>query len=346
MLAMSVQVLNPAVLHGLWAVAALMIVGAVALVRSRRRMARFADAALLRQLAPGASPSRAWLRLALAGLALALLVLALADVRWGVVTMEARRRGLDVVFLLDVSRSMLADDVRPNRLERAKLLISDVVERLPGDRVALIGFAGDATLACPLTLNHDAFRMALDELGPRDAGRGGSLLGDAIRAAGECFTDPNPEGKLIVIISDGEDHGSEPLDAAAVVRRERGARVFTVGLGDEKDGSRIPIREGNRTAYITDGGKEVITRMDAKALAAMATAGEGAFVPVGTTTGDAGPILQRLLLDSERRAVEGTQVRRHIPRYQWFAGAALGLLLMECLIGRRRPDRSSGSKER
>ena len=345
-LAMSVQVLNPLMLHGLWLVAALMTVGAMVLVRSRRRLARFADVPLMRQLAPGSSPARAWLRLVLGGGALATVMRALADIRWGVVTVESRRRGLDVVFLLDVSRSMLADDVRPNRLERAKLLISDVVDRLPGDRVALIGFAGDATLACPLTLNHDAFRMALDELGPRDAGRGGSLLGDAIRAAGDCFTDPSPEGKLIVIISDGEDHGSEPLDAAAVVRRERGARVFTVGLGDEKDGSRIPIREGNRTTYLTDGGKEVVTRMDAKALAAMATAGEGAFVPVGTTTGDAGPILQKLLVDSERRAVEGTQVRRHIPRYQWFAGVALALLLVECLIGRRGSDRTPAWKER
>jgi len=337
--AMSVQVLNPVMLHGLWAVAALAIIGALALARSQRRLAHLAESTLLRQLAPGRSPGRAWLRLGCATAALTLIVVALADIRWGVVTVESRRRGLDVVFLLDLSKSMLAEDARPSRLQRAKQIINDVVDRLPGDRVALIGFAGDASLACPLTLNHDAFSMALDELDPRDSGRGGSLLGDAIRAAGDCFTDPTPEGKLIVIVSDGEDHGSEPLDAAAVVRRERGARVFTIGLGDEREGGRIPVRIGNRSSHLTFEGKEVVTKMDGAALAAIAKAGEGAFVPVGTATGDVGPILQKLLVDSERSAVEGMQVRRHIPRYQWFVGGALALLLIESLVGRRRVAR-------
>lgn len=338
----TMHVQNPMVLHGVWIVALLMAIGAAALVRAQRRLRRFADPALLRELSVGSSPRRAWLRLLLGGAALALVVVAAADVRWGVVTVESRRRGLDVMFVLDLSRSMLATDARPDRLSRAKQLIADVVERLPDDRVGLIGFAGDAAVACPLTLNHDAFRIALEETDVRDAGRGGSMLGDAIRAAGECFTDPTPEGKLIVVVSDGEDHGSEPLDAAAVVRRERGARVFTVGLGDERDGGRIPSGAGGRAgsgSYLTHEGREVITKMDAKALAAIATAGEGAFVPVGTTSGDAGPILQRLLVDSERRAVEGAQVRRHVPRYQWFAGAALCLLVIEMLIGtgRRAP---------
>lgn len=338
----TLEVQNPIVLNGLWVVALLVAIGSIALVRAQRRLRRFADPALLRTLSVGASPRRAWLRLLLGGAALALVVVAAADVRWGVVTVEARRRGLDVMFVLDLSRSMLATDARPDRLSRAKQLIADVVERLPEDRVGLIGFAGDAAVTCPLTLNHDAFRIALEETDIRDAGRGGSMLGDAIRAAGECFTDPSPEGKLIVVISDGEDHGSEPLDAAAVVRRERGARVFTVGLGDEREGGRIPVSGSGRSGYLTHEGQEVITKMDAKSLAAIATAGEGAFVPIGTTSGDAGPILQRLLVDSERRAVEGTQVRRHVPRYQWFVGAALLLLVVDMLVGAGR--RSNGRR--
>lgn len=342
---MSIQIQNPQMLHGLWVVAALTVLGTVLLVRSQRRFAQLADPVLLRALASGRSPARAWLRLACGAGALALVVLALADIRWGMVTYDARRRGLDVVFLLDLSRSMLAEDARPNRLLRSKQIIGDLVDRLPGDRVALIGFAGDATLACPLTLNHDAFRMALNELDTRDTGRGGSLLGDAIRAAGDCFTDPTPEGKLIVIVSDGEDHGSEPIDAAAVVRRERGARVFTVAVGDEHDGARIPIRTGSRMSYLTYDGKEVITRMDSEAMAAIARAGEGASVPVGTSTGDVAATIQRLLVDSERAAVEGTQVRRHVPRYQWFVGGALVLLVVESLIGRRRTTRRSMSAQ-
>jgi Ca-activated chloride channel family protein len=252
----TLEVQNPIVLNGLWVVALLVAIGSIALVRAQRRLRRFADPALLRTLSVGASPRRAWLRLLLGGAALALVVVAASDVRWGVVTVEARRRGLDVMFVLDLSRSMLATDARPDRLSRAKQLIADVVERLPEDRVGLIGFAGDAAVTCPLTLNHDAFRIALEETDIRDAGRGGSMLGDAIRAAGECFTDPSPEGKLIVVISDGEDHGSEPLDAAAVVRRERGARVFTVGLGDEREGGRIPVSGSGRSGYLTHEGQE------------------------------------------------------------------------------------------
>jgi Ca-activated chloride channel family protein len=205
---MSVQVLNPIMLHGLWAVGALSIVGALALLRAQRRLARLADSPLLRELAPGRSPGRAWLRLLCAALSLTLVVVALADVRWGVVTVEARRRGLDVVFLLDLSRSMLAEDARPNRLERAKQIINDVVDRLPGERVALIGFAGDAALACPLTLNHDAFTMALEDLDPRDSGRGGSLPWSAASAGRGC----SPSGSATT------ERAAESRSAPAIAR--------------------------------------------------------------------------------------------------------------------------------
>src|SRR5262245_42976961 len=146
---------NPVMLHLLWVVAALAVLGALRLHTGQRALRRFAEAPLLAVLAPSARLTRGWARLATVCGALALVVVALADPRWGVVTVESKRRGLDVVFALDLSRSMLAEDARPNRLERAKLAISDVVERLPGDRVGLVGFAGDAVMACPLTLNHD-----------------------------------------------------------------------------------------------------------------------------------------------------------------------------------------------
>ncbi|MFO0874821.1 MAG: VWA domain-containing protein [Phycisphaerales bacterium] len=272
--------------------------------------------------------------------ALALIVLALADMRWGIVTVDARRRGLDVVFALDLSRSMLAEDVRPNRLERAKLIVRDVVERLPGDRVGLVGFAGDAVVACPLTLNHDAFRMSLDELDVRDAARGGSLLANAVLAAGSCFVDAAPEGKIVVVVSDGEDTGGEPAVAAAEeVRKKTGARVFTVGVGDDREGGRIPLESAGSRRWLVHEGREVWSKMEPAALTEMAKAGDGAFVPAGTSSADIGPLVQRLLVDSERRAFESTQVRQRVPRYQWFAGAALALLLIESLVGPARTRR-------
>ncbi len=327
---------NPPAFHLLWLVGLLAGLGLVRTLAAGRALRRFADQELLGRLVPVRSMSRNVVRLALVVGALVLVVVALADIRWGVRTVEATRRGLDVVFALDVSRSMLAEDASPNRLERAKGLIKDLIDRLPGDRIGLIAFAGDVSVACPLTLNHDAFRMSLDELDVRDATRGGSLLGDAIRRAALSFSDTAPEGKVIVIVSDGEDHGSLPAEAASEARTERGARVFTIGLGDEREGARIPVSEGGTRRYLVSEGTEVWTRMDPRGLTEIAKAGDGAFIPVGTTTADCAAILQGLIVDSERKSVEATLVRQHIPRFQWFAAGAFFLLLLECLVGVRR----------
>lgn len=347
---MDLLVTSPSAFHLLWLVAAIAALGLVRTLGASRALRRFADQSLLAQLAPARSMTRSLVRLGLMVGALALVVVALADIRWGVRTVEATRRGLDVVFALDVSRSMLAEDASPNRLERAKGLITDLIDRLPGDRVGLIAFAGDVSVACPLTLNHDAFRMSLDELDVRDATRGGSLLGDAIRRAALSFSDTAPEGKVIVVVSDGEDHGSLPAAAASEARTERGARVFTIGLGDERDGARIPVSESGTRRYLVNEGTEVWTKMDPRGLTEIAKAGDGAFIPVGTTTADCAAILQGLIVDSERKAVESTPVRQHIPRFQWFAAGALFLLLLECLVGvrvaggaARRPAPSSSS---
>lgn len=333
---------NPLLLHGLWLIAALFVLGAVRLGRGAALLRRFADAPMLAALAPGFSMGRAWTRLFCVTAALALLVIAAADPRWGQSTVEAKRRGLDVVFALDLSRSMLAEDTRPNRLERAKLLISDLVERLPGERIGLVGFAGDAVIACPLTLNHDAFRHAMETLDVRDPRRGGSYLAEAALVAGDCFVDAAPEGKVIVIVSDGEDQGEGAVDAAELVRRERGARIFTVGIGDTGDGARIPAGDGGRAGWLMHDGQEVWTKMDPELLEGMAEAGDGSFLPLGVASADASGVLQRLILENERRAIEGATIRQWIPRFQWFALPALALLVVECLIGPRRASVSGG----
>lgn len=330
---------NPLLLHGLWIVAALFGLGAVRLARGASLLRKFADAPMLAVLAPGLSTARAWARLLCVSAALALLVIAAADPRWGQATVEAKRRGLDVVFALDLSRSMLAADARPNRLERAKLLISDVVERLPGERIGLVGFAGDAVIACPLTLNHDTFRHAMETLDVRDPRRGGSMLAEAALVAGDCFVDAAPEGKVIIIVSDGEDQGEGAVDAAELVRRERGARIFTVGIGDIAEGARIPVGDERRAGWLMHDGQEVWTKMDPELLEGMAKAADGSFLPVGVASADASGVLQRLIVENERRAIEGATIRQWIPRFQWFALPALALLVVECLIGPRRASR-------
>lgn len=234
---MDVRFENLNYLHLLWVVALLVLVVLYGFSRKRRALERFASAHLLPHLVPHLSVSRRRAKAALLLSAMVLLVLGMTDPRWGVHFEDVQRRGIDIMFVLDVSRSMLAADIAPNRLGRAKQYIGDTLEVLGGDRVGLVTFAGNAVLTCPLTVNYGSFRMALDEVSTRSSTRGGSLLGDAIRMAAESFVDKIKEHKVIIVLSDGEDQESYPVEAAKKAHDDLGIKVFTVGLGDSKEGA-------------------------------------------------------------------------------------------------------------
>jgi Ca-activated chloride channel family protein len=327
---------HPEAMRWLWLVAA---VAAIALWRSRGRMRqlrRFAEAPLLAQIAPRVSFVRPVARTILTLAAMAMLVVALLDPRWGFQYEEVQRRGLDCFFVVDVSRSMLAEDASPSRLDRAKSFIEDAIEALPGDRVGLIAYAGTASLRCPLTLNDDLLLMSLRELAPESTIRGGSLLGDAIRMAAESFTDTQKGAKVIVVLTDGEDQGSFPVEAASKAYADLGVRVFTVGLGDSGDGARIPIDTPSGRRWLMHEGQEVWTRMDDTALREVALAGGGAYFPAGTKQLDMAEAMEVALDSLERAEQESTTIRRSTPRFQWFAGLALLLLVAETVISDRR----------
>ena len=327
---------HPEAWSWLWLVAASGLIGFWALRSRRRRLRRFADEALLERIAPTFTIARPFARAALVVAAMAAVVLALVDPRWGFRYEEVQRRGLDCFFVVDVSRSMLAEDASPNRLERAKSFIEDALEALPGDRVGLIAYAGTATIRCPLTLNEDLFLMSLRELAPESTVRGGSLLGDAIRTAAESFTDDQPGAKVIVVLTDGEDQGSFPVEAASKASADLGVRVFTVGLGDSGDGARIPVDDGPNRRWLMHEGREVWTKMDDSTLREVALAGDGAYFPAGTRLLDMAEALDLSLGNLERAEQESTTIRRSTPRFQWFAGLALLLLVAESVLSDRR----------
>ena len=328
-------------LHWLWVgvgLAAFMVFG---FAMKRRDLRRFADDALLTRLVPHTSVARQYFRAGLVVVALALLVAALIDPRWGVSYRQVQQRGIDLVVVLDVSKSMLAQDARPNRLERARQYINDLLDRLGGDRVALVTFAGTATLKCPLTVDYNAFRLALATAGPEWAPRGGSLLGDALRIARKAFTDEILDHKAIIVFSDGEDHGSYPLEAAQTLFDELAVPVYTVGIGDTGEGARIPVDTDGGTVWLTHDGQEVWSKMDRAMLQSIALATGGAFVPVGTGTVDMGLVYADRIEPVAKREFDSATVKRHDPRFQWFAGLAVALLLVESLIGDRRRTRST-----
>jgi Ca-activated chloride channel family protein len=322
----------------LWLLALIPVLG-VALLTARRRARRaallFAEAPLLRRLAPDASEGRRLTRDLLRLGVLAAGVIALAGPRWGFHWEQVRREGVDLVIGLDVSRSMLAVDVKPNRLERAKLAILDLLNLLEGDRVALVPFAGTAFLQCPLTLDYDAFAQSLAAVRVGTIPRGGTALERAIDAGVAAFEGRQGKHGAMILITDGESHEGD-ASAAADRAAEQGIRIFTVGMGTA-DGELIPLAdEGGGQAFLKDrDGNVVKSRLDEGALAEIAEKTGGAFVRAQGGTLDLETLFQDELAALDRRELESAIERRYEARFQVPLALALLLLTIESLIGDR-----------
>lgn len=274
-------------------------------------------------------------RFVLLAAAVCFLIITLARPAWNLKETTVKRSGRDVVFLLDVSRSMLATDLKPNRLERAKIAIRDCVEKLRGDRVALVAFAGSAAVKCPLTQDYAFFLMTLEAVDIDSVRRGGTMLGDALRTIEkEVFDDQKKQYKDIVLITDGEDHDSFPVQAAQTAGTA-GIRLIIVGLGDEGEGQRIPIedKQGNNT-FLKYEGKEVWTRLDGETLRRMARATPGGrYLPVATGTIDLGQVYLDLIASADQKKLATETIRKYEEKFQIFLAAALVLLFMEAAWG-------------
>jgi Ca-activated chloride channel family protein len=244
-----------------------------------------------------------------------------------------QRRGIDIVFVLDVSNSMLAEDVKPNRLERAKLDIKDMLEVLSGDRVGLLAFAGKSALICPLTVNYGSFRLALDEVNTFSAQRGGTNLGDAVRHAMECFVDKVKDHKAIIVLSDGsEEDESYATEAAEKAFEERGIRVFCAGYGDMVEGGRIPIIKNGQRMYMQYQGQEIWTKLNPAALQSMAAVADGGFF----SNTDFRDVYERIVPKVASREFETSRKEMRYARFHWFAALALVLLMVEALMTDRK----------
>ncbi len=270
-----------------------------------------------------------------------LLVIGLARPAWNLQQTTITRSGRDVVFVLDVSKSMLAEDLAPNRLERAKLAISDVIGKLQGDRVGLLVFAGTAAVKCPLTLDYGFFRMMLENVSTNSISRGGTMIGDALRVVLDQMLDKQEKKyKDIVLITDGEDHESFPVEAANEAAK-KGVRLFIVGLGDENEGKRIPVTdESGRRTFLKYQGREVWSRLDADTLRQMVQAAPGSrYLNVATGTIDLGEVYLQLIGSADKRELEEETIERYEEKFQVFIGLAFLLLVIEALISESRGKR-------
>lgn len=322
----------------LWVVPALAVLFYFGAWKRRKALEQFLDAGILGKIAISVSSTKRLWKACVIIAAAVFVVIGLTRPAWNPKPKTIERQGRDVVFVLDVSKSMLAEDLAPNRLERAKLAINDCIERLAGDRVGLIAFAGTAAVKCPLTLDYGFFRMMLEGISINSISRGGTMIGDALRKTmDEVFDDQEKQYKDVILITDGEDHDSFPLEAAKQAG-EKGIRMIAIGLGDENEGKRIPITgENGQRTFVKYDGQEVWTKLDADTLRKMVNATPGGkYLNVATGTIDLGDVYEQLVATAEKKDLESKTIKRYEEKFQIFLTLAFGLLCLEMVIPERK----------
>ena len=302
----------------------------------RRALERFASQTLAQRLADSVRPvARRW-KAVLIVTAITLAALALTQPRWGFEWREVKHKGVDIFVLLDVSKSMLTEDVRPNRLAQAKYAVQDLLEKLRGDRIGLIAFAGTAFVQCPLTVDYEAFRLTLKDADPHIIPRSGTAIGPAIRTALKAFDASEGRDHAIVLITDGEQTEGDAV-AAADEAAKAGVKIFAIGVGTA-EGELIPIRdEGKPMEFLKDrDGAVVKSRLDEETLKQLALKTGGIYVH--SAAGDFGmdAIYDKGIAQLQRKEFESRLQKRYFERFQWPLGMAFVLLVVESFVSDRR----------
>lgn len=300
----------------------------------KRRIARFGDPELVARLTPEVPRRKGWMKLTLLSLALLFLAIGMARPQLGAILKEKEIKGAEIMVVLDVSNSMLAEDYSPNRLERAKLAISKLVDELQGDRIGLIIFAGESFVQLPITSDYVSAKIFLNSITTESVPVQGTALGEAIRTAIRGFTSESEHSRAIILITDGENHEDDPV-AAARDAVDMGARVFCIGVGSPEgkpipmDGDLLKDKDGNI----------VVTRLDEQTLRDIASAGQGLYVRAGNTEFGLNPVIDeiRTLQDKEFQSVVFEEFDE---QYMYFFAIALVFLLLEFFMSDTRNRRS------
>ena len=300
----------------------------------KRRIARFGDPDLVSSLAPLVPRRKGWLKLTLLSLALLFFAIGMARPQLGAILKEKQVKGAEIMVVLDVSNSMLAEDYSPNRLERAKLAISKLVDELQGDRIGLIIFAGESFVQLPVTSDYVSAKIFLNSITTESVPVQGTAMGDAIRTAIKSFTSESENSRAIILITDGENHEDDPVSAAKDAV-DMGARVFCIGVGSP-EGKPIPV---DGELLKDKDGNIVVTRLDEATLKEVASAGKGLYVRAGNTEFGLNPVIDEIR-SLDEKDFQSVVFEEYDEQYMYFFAIALIFMLIEFMISDTRNRRS------
>ncbi len=329
---------HPEYLYGLLVIPILVAIFIIIRIINKREFSKFADSKFFNLLIPLASRSRSNIKFIIFLLVIVLGIFAAANLQSGSKMEDVKREGIDLFFCIDISNSMNAEDITPNRLERSKQAIYNIINKLNGDRIGIIVFAGNAYVQLPITTDYAAAKMFLSTVNTNLIPTQGTEIGAAINLAAKSFGQ-NDHGKAIVIISDGEDHENGNAIKAVQEATKLGIKVYTIGMGLE-DGAPIPIynQYGKRTGYKKDrDGNVVITKLNDNMLRQIAELGDGIYRRASNSNVGLDEIFEEIN-KSEKSEIESKVFSDYEDQFQWFIGAAIILLILEILL-------SSGKKE-
>ncbi|UKM65708.1 VWA domain-containing protein [Flavobacteriaceae bacterium GSB9] len=300
-----------------------------------RAQRKFADKILLKKLSPNTSLFKSILKVILLCLAFACLAIALVNPKIGTKLETVKREGVDIVFAIDVSKSMLAEDIAPNRLEKSKQLVTQIINNLASDRIGIIAYAGKAFPQLPITTDYASAKMFLQSMNTDMLSSQGTAINEAINLAKTYFDDEEQTNRVLIIISDGEDH-SEQAAAVAEEASEEGIRIFTIGVGDVKGGP-IPIkRDGVVLNYKKDNeGETVITKLNEETLKNIAEEANGAYIN-GRNTNNVVDNIRDILNAMDKTEFEAKQFADFKDQFQWFLGFGIFFLLLDVFLLERK----------
>ena len=296
----------------------------------RRRIRKFGDENLVSQLMPSYAKGKVWVRLVLFSIGFFFFVIGLSRPQIGAKLKEHETKGAEIMIVLDVSNSMLAEDYSPNRLERAKLAISRLVDKLRDDRIGLIVFAGNSFVQLPITTDYVSAKMFLNSISTESVPVQGTAIGEAINTAIRSFSVQSEKSRAVIVITDGENHEDDPV-AAAKQASEMGIRVFTIGVGSP-EGKPIPM---DGELLKDKDGEIVVTRLDEKVLQDVAQAGNGVYVRAGNSEFGLNPIIENIKRMEDEK-YSSIVFEEFDEQFMYFLGIALFFFVLEMLVGDRR----------